>query len=49
METVQMEIEVLPLIILLVYLVGMLSIGFLSNKFMILEVISHRLGSVWLF
>ena len=32
---VQMQIEVLPMVILIVYLIGMLSIGFLSNKFMI--------------
>ena len=44
METVQMEIEVLPLIILLVYLVGMLSIGFLSNKFMIKNSNDYLLG-----
>lgn len=44
MDTVQMKIEVLPLIILVVYLAGMLSIGFLSNKFMIKNSNDYLLG-----
>ena len=44
MGTVQMEIEVLPLLILLVYLIGMLSIGYLSNKFMIKDSNDYLLG-----
>lgn len=44
METVQMQVEVLPLVILLVYLSGMLLIGFLSNKFMIKNSNDYLLG-----
>lgn len=39
-----MQIEVLPMIILIVYLIGMLSIGFLSNKFMIKNSNDYLLG-----
>lgn len=41
---VQMKIEVVPIIILLVYLAGMLSIGFLSNKFLIKDSNDYLLG-----
>ena len=41
---VQMQIEVLPMVILIVYLIGMLSIGFLSNKFMIKNSNDYLLG-----
>ena len=41
---VQMQIEVLPMIILIIYLIGMLSIGFLSNKFMIKNSNDYLLG-----
>ena len=41
---VQMQIEVLPMVILIVYLLGMLTIGFLSNKFMIKNSNDYLLG-----
>lgn len=44
METVQMKFELLPIIILLVYLVGMLLIGFLSNKFLIKDSNDYLIG-----
>lgn len=44
METVQMKFEILPMIILVVYLIGMLSIGFLSNKFLIKNSNDYLLG-----
>lgn len=44
MEVVQMKFEILPIIILLVYLAGMLSIGFLSNKFFIKDSNDYLLG-----
>ena len=44
LHMVQMKIEVVPIIILLVYLAGMLSIGFLSNKFLIKDSNDYLLG-----
>lgn len=41
---VQMKIEIVPIIILLVYLAGMLLIGFLSNKFLIKDSNDYLLG-----
>lgn len=41
---VQMQIEILPMVILIVYLLGMLTIGFLSNKFMIKNSNDYLLG-----
>ncbi len=44
METVQMKFEILPMMILIVYLIGMLLIGFLSNKFLIKNSNDYLLG-----
>ena len=44
MGTVQMKFEILPMMILIVYLMGMLLIGFLSNKFLIKNSNDYLLG-----
>lgn len=44
MGTVQMKFEILPMMILIVYLIGMLLIGFLSNKFLIKNSNDYLLG-----
>ena len=44
MGTVQMKVEVLPIVVLLVYLAGMLLIGFLSNKLFIKNSNDYLLG-----
>lgn len=41
---VEMKFEIVPIIILIVYLAGMLSIGFLSNKFLIKDSTDYLLG-----